>query len=142
MAKRKPRTAWELCERVCEAIAAHPGGYLQEMWVTRGKKVIGRAMSASLPRKEICGTAFCRAGWLIEVADGAGAAAAMACSWEARANALLGVPHSATHNLFAASALGALKPGTKAYVREGIAGLRRFMKAHEAHLKARVLKGL
>lgn len=55
-----PRTAYELLEQVCEAIEVAPQNYDQGVWSGR----------ASNNREEFCGTAFCRAGWMVNILEG------------------------------------------------------------------------
>ena len=132
MAKAQPKakTAYELLERVCAVIAAKPTRYNQSDWCTERK----------------CGTAFCRAGWMVVLHDGPDAAR-NAPDIASRAEALLGLtpdeswPLFSTQQLFAKGTNG-LRVGTPEYVQAGIDGTRAFMAKHEAHLKARKLDGV
>lgn len=62
-----------------------------------------------------------------------------------RAEELLGMEGVEAWTLFSTMKLfdpGDARPGTRAYAAAGIRGTRRFMKAHETHLKSRLLKGV
>ena len=144
--QRKAKTAYELCERVCEAIKAKPLAYYQADWVKRGEV---RPDELRVP-ENTCDTAFCRGGWLVAVHDGKNHEHASGPgAIHTRAYELLGVRNDGVGeplrlsvvSLFLASAVGG-RPGSKAYVREGIAGMRRFMREHKAHLQARSLRGV
>lgn len=132
---KRPKTAWELCERVCEAIQAHPLNYYQDYFVARRGGSLPEALDTPA---NACGTAYCRAGWMVVIADGAD----WCESYRDRACELLGMKRwqindttSEICRLFGAW-LNGPTPGTKAYVRRGVSGLRRFMTKHEAHLRA------
>ena len=147
----KAKTAYELLERVCEAIKAHPLNYYQGYWKSRRGRSKGQVrhtqvMEALPPSLDVpentCGTAFCRAGFIVAEHDGY---EARPIDFNQRARRLLGIDEYESFDdvsrLFDASAVTGT-PGTSRYVRQGIAGLRAFMKEHEAHLKARSLKGV
>lgn len=135
MSNERPTNAYELCERVCEAIAAHPLNYYQDYWITR-KRDLPSALR--VPENE-CGTAYCRAGWMVQVADGR-----VVERVSRRAFELLGdvaedgqFTEDIWHlfETFEGDAMD-LTPGTPEYIAEGIAGLRHFMAKYEARLKA------
>ena len=145
---RKAETAWELCEQACQFIDAQAHAYYQGAWVAQ---VQDCGFSPRLQAKNECGTAFCRAGILVGLHDGFQQAKALDSFWSkvpGRASQLIGLPpldefglHPDVARLFEGDAVPG-KPGTRAYVRKGVRGLRRFMKQHEAHLRARSLRGL
>ena len=145
---RKATTAWELCEQACAFIDARAEAYYQGAWTAQ---VQDCGFSSRMQAKNECGTAFCRAGILVGVHDGFQQAKALDSFWSRvpdRAIQLIGLPpldedraHPDVRRLFEGDAVPG-KPGTRAYVRAGVRGLRRFMKQHEAHLKARSLKGV
>lgn len=120
--RAKPKTAYELLQRACEAIKATPQAYFQNWW----------------RQEQACGTAFCRAGWIVALHDGK---AAVRSSDETghRALDILGHPQGAWDALFVCGLVDGT-PGTTSYASQGIRGLRDFMKTHRAHLKARLLK--
>ncbi len=140
--RRKATTAYELCERTCEAIAAHPLAYFQKDWIRTGAR-----RPEELRGDTECETTFCRAGWLVAVHDGK-SRATDAGEISTRADVLLGRRRDlgdfdfAVTELFNGGGLSHLTPGTKAYVRKGIAGLRAFMRKHKAHLQAQSLRGV
>lgn len=136
----RPTNAYELCERVCEHIAAEPLTYNQATFlscdVDEQRAVMGRPTD--------CGTMACRAGWMVVLTDGINRAVAHEFHIEERACELLGVISSTSDigwdvaDLFNGGAIDEdiLKPGTEAYALEGVRGLRAFMATHEAHLRA------
>lgn len=146
----KAKTAYELLERVCVAIEAHPAAYYQGWWkCTRG----GRGGNPPLPHdivdKNECGTAFCRAGWIVVSNDGNKRAHTNDWyPWSIRAAELIGAEAgdiaSDLSRLFASYAIdgAGATPGTLKYARAGIRGIREFMKTHRDHLKARKLRGV
>lgn len=142
----KPRTAYELLERVCEHILEEPRRYYQEFWAVRDKQKIADVMG-SVPS---CGTMACRAGWIVALNDGLNSRVMRAdhdtfSPIEDRANQILGLGSGDTGRVFSACAVrgasyGGPKHGTARYAREGVKGLRKFMREYEAHLKSRLLK--
>lgn len=149
----KAKDAYELLERVCVAIKEHPLSYWQGYWkATRGYRGGGCGDVCELPESlntsnNTCGTAFCRAGWMVALHDGMRAKPA---SFEGRAKELIGVYKDdgvdcvllgSTDRLFEGGAVDGT-PGTRPYVNAGIKGIRAFMKKHAAHLKARKLRGV
>jgi hypothetical protein len=160
--KRRPKakTAYELLERVCEAIKARPLSYYQGYWKARRGQRGNGVGCAPLPflldqPENTCGTAFCRAGWMVVLHDGLRAnprdrSSDPVMSWERRARQLLDMPphlefgmlvRDDVSDLFDAGDYSGV-PGTPQYVKYGIDGLRAFMKTHEKHLKARSLRGV
>lgn len=135
----KATNAYELLEQVCEAIAAHPLNYYQDRYVAnRGEGADDLPKELDTPANE-CGTAFCRAGWIVQLHDRRKLAYD---EYEYRAMELLGAlgedaedPYFDVVDLFAGGAVEGA-PGSPEYVAEGIAGIRKFMAKHEAHLKA------
>lgn len=139
--RTKAKTAWELLERVIQHIKEEPQRYYQDWWCYRDTRKL-----ASLNLSPPCGTAACRAGWIVALHDGPTAAPLRhAGRWpspvESRANEILGLDSWDTSALFAGGMIDGT-PGTRAYVREGVRGLREFMKEYKAHLKARQLRGV
>ena len=141
--RRKAKTAWELCERVCEQITAEPRTYDQRMWrLSANDWQIAKRPPRLRPK---CGTAFCRAGWIVALRDGAKKVDNNSC--QVRANAILNLPRDATDQLFSGVAERLERwtvrtPGSIGAAKAGVRGLRAFMKKHAAHLKARSLKGV
>jgi hypothetical protein len=134
--QKKPKTAYELLERVCEAIKAHPLNYYQGMWVSqRGSSMDPLPASLDVPDNK-CGTAFCRAGWVCQLLDGAMPRGGVG----GRSNEILGLSDDETDPLYYEEMRGA--PGSKAYVQQGVRGVRAFMRQHAKHLKARSLRGV
>lgn len=148
----KPKTAYELCERVCEHILEEPRRYFQNDWCRRGTGIqrmwsrLRSVLSIDQDGNEdvmkpvpppVCNTVACRAGWIVLLHDGM---KAKPRDFSDRANEILGVEWMDTQELFDGQDYG--QPGTKAYARKGVAGLRAFMKEHKAQLKARSLKGV
>ena len=145
---RKATTAWELCEQACAFIDAQAHAYYQGAWTAQ---VQDCGFSPRLQAKNECGTAFCRAGILVGLHDGFQAVRDLDRDFLSkvpdRASQLIGLAsgtswaHPDVARLFEGDAVPGL-PGTRAYVRKGVRGLRRFMKQHEAHLRARSLTGV
>lgn len=143
----KPKTAYGLLGAVCRAIESRPLNYAQNSWcATRGGLMSRHGDIAELDpaldvEANVCGTSFCRAGWIVAVHDGK---RARPRSFYRRAAAILGMPltrgcfHSDNSDLAALFEWDAVTgtPGTRSYVRRGVAGVRRFMKKYERHLRA------
>lgn len=135
----KPKTAYELLQRVCAHILEEPQRYLQRRYVATGTDLDAYDL------KPPCGTAACRAGWIVWLHDG---------EWpdysciSSRANQILKMSGADTMDLFRASALmyenhgQRYKEGTRAAAEAGVRGLRDFMEQHAKHLKARLLKSV
>lgn len=141
--RKKPRTAYELLQRVAEHILEEPKRYWQGTWALLNKGEIEDTVG-SVPT---CGTAACRGGWIVALHDGLPATRRMANDCDIfigdRACAILGLDWIVTRPLFDAYAIDcSLKPGTKAYAKEGARGIYEFMQEHATHLHARVLKGI
>lgn len=119
-----PETAYQLLERVCEAIERSPQQFDQNEWVSR----------------KDCGTSFCRAGWLVALHDGV-AAIGDDDFVMGRAEAILDMEGDDAWELFSTYALldTDARPGSVEYAAAGVDGTQRFMRKHEAHLKARRL---
>jgi hypothetical protein len=141
--QKKAANAYELLGRVCEAIEARPLSYYQGWWSqSRGATgVCALEDELNTPENE-CGTAYCRAGWIVALHDGHH----VAKDWrrvQDRACALLDMDEFDTDELFNGGAVPlSLTPGSTRYVRAGIAGVRAFMRKHKAHLQARSLRGV
>ena len=146
---KKAANAYELLQRVCAAIKAHPLAYYQAAWVLTNKwEVQSNCEFTDAQMAESCGTAYCRAGWIVALHDGRRAALQLekdggwlTSSVCIRANRVLGLEPEQTYRLFDGGAIGG-RPGTRRYVAAGIRGVRAFMNQHAAHLKARSLKGV
>jgi hypothetical protein len=119
----RARNAYQLLDRVCKAIEREPQRFNQSDW---------------------CGTAFCRAGWMVVLHDGKLGLNEVHVG--VRAEELLDMDLSDSWSLFSTyemfnPAAGA-RPGTVEYAKAGVDGTRAFMKKHAAHLKARSLEGV
>ena len=127
----KPETLYELCEQVCEAIATRPSNYCQEQWSVPACQVDSKDPN----QREVCGTAYCRAGWMVALTsdskelpiDISGAAIGLLC----KAN----IPLYAIDRLFRGGACLPLEHGEEGYATEGVRGMREFMSLHETALK-------
>lgn len=144
MAKKapKPTTAYDLCMLVAQHIEEEPLRYLQSNWWLRAKELARAVAYSKLPAEPPCGTAACRAGWIVGLHDGIGGAR-LAMRPEIgighRARQILGVKPISTNQLFDGFAVyGA--PGTPEYAKAGADGLRRWARRRAKHLKARLLK--
>lgn len=140
MSDTKINTLYDLCEEVCTMIKASPFNYYQGSW----------ACDATEMKKNACGTAFCRAGWMCAILDtGKGKKTEdwlREGQWgrtnaiPERAHALLakaGIPEVEVHRLFGSNVIDDdYVYGTNAYVKAGIDGMRRFMERHKAALQA------
>lgn len=135
----QPKTAYELLERVCGAIKNQPQRYWQEDWCSPAseRKYHGDSV------KHLCDTAFCRAGFVVAEFDGY---KAKPKDWAERAEEILNIKNAKqdTQSDWAdltdsitmdTSGL----PGTKEYAREGIAGIRAFMRDNKDFLKRTLL---
>ena len=120
----KPETLWDLCEEVCKSIEAAPLNYFQDAYVTEAAKLFGPMA---------CGTAYCRAGWLLAIAEDKPQHSLI----NIKATRLLkaaGVDPLDIRNLFAGGqVLG--KVGTPAYVAQGVRGMRQFALRWETQLR-------
>src|SRR3990167_4590235 len=58
-----PSNLYELCEEVCEAIMASPTNYSQLKYTADAVRMWPR-------EAEACGTAYCRAGWMVALVHG------------------------------------------------------------------------
>ena len=147
MKQRKPRTAYQLLKRVRDHIATEPQRYYQGDYIVRDKGAL-----RNLELRPPCGTAACRAGWIVLLHDGPDAETSSifkrtldilrmsviqlsplvngnACDYESGlAPELREIP------------VDALPTTSSEYIRRGIRGLETFMKQHEKHLKSRLLK--
>jgi hypothetical protein len=131
----KPETLYDLCDLVCESIATSPANYFQGRWAIPVRNI-------SKPNSTGCGTAFCRAGWMVAHLRPAGRMPTQELSLgmiSETAVGLLtkaGVPPEDIADLFSGSALYNLSYDTPEYAEEGIAGMQRFMAKHSDKLKA------
>lgn len=132
----KPENMYELCEEVCTSIEASPQNYGQSAF----------AKSAQDNQKGACGTAFCRAGWMIAIIDHNAGIKRTEKKWLSyepniykRSRGLLlgaGIGESEIDELFRGDVCSRTQDGTEAHARMGIAGMRKFMEKHELKLKA------
>lgn len=135
----RPRTAFELLNRVCKHILEEPKRYYQGMWGNTNEDLI-KATVGSVPA---CGTMACRAGWIVALHDGMPAFHRMLnmdClpgEVGVRAKEILG--DLDTDSLFDEDAVNGF-PGTVAYAEQGASGIEDFMAKHEEYLKARLLR--
>lgn len=147
----RPKTAYELLERVANHILQEPKRFWQDTWGIVGKRAIRREGFDAVPA---CGTVACRAGWVVALHDGPKMIPVLedfsrplnSIDVPKRANQILGfgtMTHAPeTSELFSSEACGPRDKrrfGTHEYARLGAAGLREFMAAHADHLKARQL---
>ena len=149
MKQRKPRTAYQLLARVRDHIAEEPRRYFQGDYIVDDKDRL-REIGLRPP----CGTAACRAGWIILLHDGPEAKRE---SMYRRTQEILGMSIDQLAPLVAGSAcdyesglapvkcpeyldqVEVLPPTDPEYIRRGVRGLETFMKQHEKHLKSRLL---
>lgn len=138
----KPKTAYGLLERVARHIEDDPRRYDQGRFVLTGEDELssrGFIGDGAPP----CGTVACRAGWIVFLNDGLNAVGYDGI--QDRANEVLGMTEEDTDDLFSGGALHhecrrVPLHRTKAYGKVGAKGVRRFMRKHAKHLKARKLK--
>ena len=137
----KPKTLYDLMGQVAEAIELAPGNYYQQGWE---EPVENLAMYEG-PYKEACGTAYCRAGWMVNLLE-APTARGLHHNTSGKAFSLLtkaDIPASEAMELFRGSACTRFgDPGSPGYVKEGVDGVKRFMARHEDKLKAFKLEGV
>lgn len=124
-------TLLELCDMACQSIELRPNNYDQRMWAGDASGIGG------------CGTAFCRAGWMMAHVK----APKRTLKWcldstiaSSATNLFLraGVPWIDIMRLFGGGALSLLshEPGTKEYAAAGATGFREFMAEHHNKLAA------
>lgn len=155
----KATNAYEWFQAACAFIAAHRFEYYQDAFkATRG----GGKTSDCLPHEldveaNVCGTAYCRAGVLVCLHDGEKPRrTGYGFRWDARVEEILGLHEPETdgpvndldmerwdvesdlRDLFESGMVDGT-PGTAAYAREGVSGMRQFMRTHRKFLKARKL---
>ena len=146
----RPKNLYDLCDQVCESIAARPQNYMQQRWAsTDPQRTLEIECGVDTAKRltsqhEMCGTAYCRAGWMMSILyDGP---VDEDINIDRRAHILLeeaGVPGPEVVSLFVGSQAGLLNTwGTPEYVQRGIDGMRKFMDRHEQKLKnARLVYG-
>jgi len=135
-------TLWEMCERTCDAISGSPLNYYQGRWATDAKAMFKvRGMTAFAD--EACGTAYCRAGHMLSIAKNSHVTDETEISYQARHMLQkAGISPAAIGMLFWGGACNnAGKPGSAAYVAEGVNGLKRFMTEWEIQLKGHYTTG-
>lgn len=138
----KPKTAYELLNNVCKAILRQPKQYYQnEFCLTPAERKSSMYLYNDNEIKELCGTAFCRAGFVVVEHDGY---KAKPRDWEDRAEEILNINEASGdtaqdwQRLVQASFFNA-KPGTRDYAREDVRGVRAFMKDHKPFLSRTLL---
>lgn len=127
----QPNNLYELCEQVCEAIEAQPLNYNQDHYAMSARILYGKAA---------CGTAYCRAGWMMAVLENKPQSPGSCIG--GRATALLesaGIPSYSIAWLFAAGTVEGER-GSPEYIKNGVAGIRRFMTSWEHKLKTAQIK--
>lgn len=137
----KATNAYDLLADVCRVIREEPARYFQDRFYVADTTAQRHWLDG---RREppMCGTMACRAGWVVQLRDGHIAGEPMQIDQRARdilsgADGNDGVFQRALTHLFAGGAIDwELKPGTIAYARAGIYGVRQFMAKHKARLKA------
>jgi len=142
----RPRNLYELCEQTCESMELAPLNYYQGYWAAPVRAVQGHT---GVEHQEACGTAYCRAGWMIANLEGKALPTegdgVDTVHYGTRAKKMLyqaGIPDIDIEHLFAGEALMREKDiprakwGTPEYVAAGVEGLRNFMAKHEAKLRA------
>lgn len=137
----KSMSLYELCEEICTAIAERPTNYYQEAYVVDAKAVAMYKLGISETKatsREICGTAYCRAGWMVALTKKSGTLFS-SLQIARQAGGMLfkaGIPARAIEDLFAGGACGSGNQwASPAYIEAGIAGMRDFMKEYETLLK-------
>ena len=135
----KPETVYELCEEVCEAIAAKPMNYHQGYWFESVEN-IQHGCDIAPSNREACGTAYCRAGWMSALARGPEAhlkaGSIEIYDWARNLLTKAGVPLREIDELFDGAACGDREWGSEDYVAQGIRGMQEFMDNYEDKLKA------
>jgi len=137
----KPETLWELCEQVCEAIRMSPKNYTQETWATDARSL----------NEEACGTAYCRAGWMValtsdekDILSKYHTGSLNICISASNMLKRAGVVDRDIDTLFSGAAVdrqcyrdGIEVPdqGTPEYAEQGVKGMREFMEKWEKQLK-------
>lgn len=137
----RAETLWEACEMTCESIALRPKNYFQEQWAT--KTLLIEAVYGPDARKlgpasteEACGTAYCRAGWMLSHITGGDVTDHNISEIMRGHMKNAGIPIQDALDLFSGDACGTRSWNTKDYVESGVRGLREFMAKHEEKLKA------
>lgn len=123
-------TLYDLCEAVAHAIETKPGNYYQQSW-----RVPCEALKYhNAPQyKEACGTAYCRAGWMVALTSPDSHFSRI----EMTATHMLtraGIPREFIRELFRGGAAG--DTVNKDYVQRGAQGMRDFMQRWETELKS------
>lgn len=122
----RPKTVWDLCEQVCEAIELAPRNYYQGTWYTNADNVY----------EDACGTAYCRAGWMYSIGKNGRDSSSLIYKYASRVLQMSGVDQEDIDALFRGSACHPYKPGSPKYIQAGIEGMQTFMKKYESALKA------
>lgn len=124
----RPTNVYELCEQVAEAIELAPKNYYQRNWACDATTVFGN---------EACGTAYCRAGWMYAIGkQDTRHRADLISEYGHKVLRAVGVTESDINHLFGGSSCWVDRPGSKRYVTEGAAGMRRLMTKYEESMKA------
>lgn len=140
-------TVHELMERSAQSIENTPLNYTQHRYATNARMCF--------EKEEACGTAFCRAGWMMAHVDPPRSTSEWTTSdmytgIERRSIKLLrdcGIPLGDIIKLFQSTALeeetkGSILwcDGSETVAKAGAAGMRKFMQTHEAKLKAHTVE--
>lgn len=129
-----PETLYDLCDMTAYAIETQPTNYYQDLWA---HPVL--SLSTRYPHyKEACGTAYCRAGWMVNLAEKNPRGCDNRYLPSKAKNMLVsaGIPESAIYTLFEGGAVRGI-PGTKEYAKRGAEGIRKFMETYEKELKSK-----
>lgn len=135
----KPETLYDLMKSVAEAIELSPGNYYQSDWEKPARRIL---WSEGI---EACGTAYCRAGWMVNLLEKPTPTGEHDNVAQKASNLLeaAGVHPREIQNLFSGGAcFYSGRPGSDTYVKDGINGVKRFMAQHEDKLKAFKLDGV
>lgn len=142
----KPETAWDLCELTCDAIAERPLNYYQGSWASAAALCWREDHGREPPPEELCGTAYCRAGWMASLAgiidgtvvtdmDGIYSRRRKIENFARDLLHRVGADVEDINQLFSGGSVGGAM-GTPDHVANGIRGMRAFMAKYEAGLKA------
>lgn len=127
-------TLYDLCEGVIQAIETQHGNYFQGLWCV---PVESLRVNVSYNYIGACGTAYCRAGWMIALAEASNKKLTN-MQIHRKANALLrkaGIRQEVIDQLFSGDACSGFTPGSPAYAKAGADGVRQFMALYEKELK-------
>jgi hypothetical protein len=129
-----PQNLYELMEQAAEAILTSPEHYYQDNWSEPARNLY--------PDKEVCGTAYCRAGWMENIlgvsVDGCTARRLLHEAEIDRADLFLAQNYRTEYN---ADFTYELRRGSPEYATAGANGIKKFMARNkEQLLAARLVK--